>query len=144
MTTRARSNEYRLTTVCVDSYENGVFSGRIYNPYLETGKEFRSLIQFLSELEQTLDAMDFPKSFTATRTFAASPKWEMGSTEAGGKTGELATFAVRIFFRQNASWQGSVSWLEGGKEQSFRSALELIFLMDSALKSGRTGRIKQA
>ena len=46
------------------------------------------------------------------------------------------TFAVRILFRQNASWQGSVTWLEGNREESFRSVLELIFLMDSAL-SGR-------
>ena len=50
--------------------------------------------------------------------------------------GELATFAVRIIFRQNASWQGSVVWLEGEREESFRSALELVLLMDSALRGG--------
>lgn len=49
------------------------------------------------------------------------------------REGRCATFAVRVLFRQNASWQGSVSWLEGSREESFRSALELAFLMDSAL-----------
>ena len=48
-------------------------------------------------------------------------------------TGKLATFALRILFRQNASWQGSVTWLEGGQEQSFRSVLELVMLFSNAL-----------
>jgi hypothetical protein len=40
---------------------------------------------------------------------------------------------VRVLFRQNASWQGSLTWLEEGKEESFRSVLELLLLMHSAL-----------
>ena len=47
--------------------------------------------------------------------------------------GRLAPFIVRILFRQNASWQGSVVWVEGRQEERFRSALELVLLMDSAL-----------
>ena len=27
-------NEYRTTVVCVDAYEDGVLSGRLYNPAL--------------------------------------------------------------------------------------------------------------
>ncbi|NLW65775.1 MAG: hypothetical protein GXY26_06040, partial [Clostridiales bacterium] len=38
-------------------------------------------------------------------------------------------------FRQNASWQGVITWAEDRREESFRSALELVFLMDSALAS---------
>ena len=41
---------------------------------------------------------------------------------------------VRILFRQNASWQGTVLWSEGGQEERFRSALELALLLDSALE----------
>ena len=48
-------------------------------------------------------------------------------------TGEKATFFLKVLFRQNAGWQGSVTWLEGGQEQSFRSVLELLGLLDSAL-----------
>ncbi|MBQ3147093.1 MAG: hypothetical protein IJB91_05120 [Oscillospiraceae bacterium] len=51
------------------------------------------------------------------------------------RPGDLATFAVKILFRQNASWQGSVTWLEGKREQSFRSVLELILLMSTALET---------
>lgn len=133
MTTRAWGNEYRTTTVCIDTYEDGVLSGRFYNPYLEDGKEFRSLTQFLLEMDQALDKMDFPQSFTAKRTFHPSPGLKTGPPGPEYRAGKLATFAIRIIFRQNASWQGSVTWLEWEREESFRSALELIFLMDSAL-----------
>lgn len=133
MTTRAWGNEYRTTTVCIDSYENGVPTGRFYNPYLEGGRRFESLTQFLLEMEQALDAMEFPKAFSAVRSFAPLPDRRSPASGPDFCMGAIATFSVRIIFRQNASWQGSVFWQEGEREQSFRSALELIFLLDSAL-----------
>ena len=39
---------------------------------------------------------------------------------------------VRIQFRQNASWQGTVQWLEGKKTLPFRSMLELVHLLREA------------
>jgi len=135
MTVRAWGDEYRTTTVCVDSYENCILSGRFYNSYLESGKEFESLTQFLLYMEQSLDSMDFPKAFTTTRTFAPLPSLTSASINIEEKLGKLATFKIKVLFRQSASWQGSITWLEGKMEQSFRSALEMIFLIDSALKS---------
>lgn len=43
------------------------------------------------------------------------------------------TFIVKVLDRQNATWQGSVTWVEERKEQHFRSALELLKLIDGAL-----------
>ena len=43
------------------------------------------------------------------------------------------TFVVKILDRQNATWQGSVTWLEEQKVQFFRSALELMKMIDGAL-----------
>lgn len=40
------------------------------------------------------------------------------------------TFVIKIQCQQNASWQGTIRWLEGSKEKSFRSALEMLKLMD--------------
>ena len=51
------------------------------------------------------------------------------------KKGEKSTFIVEIKYRENATWQGTVKWVEGGREQNFRSALELIKLIDSAEKN---------
>ena len=86
------------------------------------------------KMEELLDKMNFPQSFTEPRSFSqpqeslthAPPKGEVQS-------GKCGTFAVRVYFRQNASWQGSVSWLEGDREERFRSVLELAFLLNSAL-----------
>ncbi len=132
---RLCSEEYRTTTICIDSYENAILSGRIYNSYLKTGKRFQSGTQFLLEMEQMLNRMNFPAAYSATRTFSAPPEYEAGLPSALPPDGMIATFFIRILFRQNASWQGSVSWLEGRQEQSFRSVLELLLLMDSALRA---------
>lgn len=121
--------------VCIDSYHNAELVGRFYNPYLSEGKSFHSLAQFLVSMEETLDRMDFPKAFTAVRTFVPSPKArDTGPPDIQKQAGRLATFKIRILFRQNASWQGSIIWQEGRQEQSFRSVLELILLMDTAME----------
>ena len=134
MIKRAWGEEYRTTTVCIDSYQDGAMKGRFYNPYLEGGRGFDNLTQFLFHMEQTLDLMDFPKAFTAIRTFVPPPKvGTTGPPDDQWQTGKLATFKLRILFRQNASWQGSITWQEGRREQSFRSVLELILLMNTAI-----------
>lgn len=43
------------------------------------------------------------------------------------------TFIVKITHTQNATWQGTVTWTDSEKTQMFRSALELIRLIDSAV-----------
>ena len=129
------SEEYRTTLVCVDSYHKGVPQGRFYNPYMEAEQTFQSLTQFLQGMEKILEMMDFPKAFTATRTFAPLPEHTTGPPLSQPAPGNQATFAIKILFRQNASWQGSITWLEGKREQSFRSVLELILLMSTALET---------
>lgn len=134
MSAKVLGEEYRTIYVCIDGYRDGILSGRFFNPLLKTGKSFQCLSQFLLEVEETLDHMDFPKAYTTPRTFGSKQMSQGQQSEAESAVGLLATFAVRILFRQNASWQGSVTWLEGKQEQSFRSALELILLISSALE----------
>lgn len=54
-------------------------------------------------------------------------------------TKERGTFVVRILNTQNATWQGTVTWACEGETKSFRSALELIRLLDSTLQTDREG-----
>ena len=42
-------------------------------------------------------------------------------------------FLVRIQYQQHASWQGTIQWLDNRKTLPFRSALELLLLMEEAL-----------
>ena len=96
-------------------------------------------MQFLLTMEDLLDKLQFPQSFTARRSFQAQPEPSVPfPPESESHTGKTATFSVRVIFRQNASWQGSVTWLEKRKEENFRSALELVLLMHSATSNGDT------
>lgn len=48
------------------------------------------------------------------------------------KTTQL--FVIHVSHCDNATWQGEVTWAEANKKKSFRSALELIRLIDGALE----------
>ena len=126
---------YRSTCLCVDSYERGEMKGRWYNPGLEGGgRAFESLAQFLTGAEALFDGANFPQSYTAKRVFAPSPEVDPGENpDPEPRMGKQGTFLIRLLFRQHASWQGSVTWVEGRGEQAFRSVLELVLLIDSAL-----------
>jgi hypothetical protein len=47
--------------------------------------------------------------------------------------GTQGTFVIRILNQQNATWQGVVTRVDKKEERPFRSLLELIKLIDSAL-----------
>jgi len=123
------------TLVCVDSYDRGILSGRIDSGYFY-GEPFESLTQFLLKMEEELEDRQRPQSYTVPRTFSSQlmPP-ESGVIPASVRKGAKATFDLRILFRQHTSWQGVVRWQEQRQEQSFRSFLELILLMDSAMRA---------
>jgi hypothetical protein len=52
-----------------------------------------------------------------------------------------STFLVKILYTQHNSIQGTVQWIDQEETVCFRSLLELIILMEDALKKGekRTG-----
>ena len=132
MTERALRNEYRTTQVCVDDLQDGRFRGRLYNPFWKGCIPFNGVTEFLARMEEQLDLMQFPQSFTARRTFAEvkeKPPVPQGPLEM--RRGEEATFYLRVFFRQNSSWQGDIKWVEAGKKESFRSVLELLMMMSA-------------
>ena len=54
------------------------------------------------------------------------------------------SFIINILQQQNASWQGTITWVDENKTQNFRSALELIRLIDSTLDGETTLDWKEA
>ena len=49
---------------------------------------------------------------------------------------DKATFVIQVQFRRNATWRGTIQWVDQNKRQSFRSTLEMIRLIDEALEDG--------
>ena len=125
----------RKTTLCIDTYDGARMQGRLFGA--DMAEEcFESFIQFLVKMDMILEEMQAPQSYTSARTF--SPflvPLESNRVPGGYPKGECATFELQILFRQHTTWQGILVWKEGKQEQSFRSVLELAFLLDSALRS---------
>lgn len=128
------ASDQRKNLICIDSYEDGVPKGRFFDDTYDC-IPFKSLSQFLLRMEQVLNDKQLPQSYTTPRTFASRSPEDLGETDLGVRRGRLATFEIRVLFRQSSSWQGSIRWNEKDMEQSFRSVMELIVLMDSALTS---------
>ncbi|MFV0401932.1 MAG: hypothetical protein ACK5LX_15130 [Oscillospiraceae bacterium] len=61
----------------------------------------------------------------------------MNDNKSNGEQGSKETFVVQIQFQDNATWQGSITWARKGQEVRFRSMLEMIKLMDDALRDDR-------
>ena len=119
----------------MDRYDNGVPQGQLYLPG-QGGERFESLSQLLLRAERLLNQEGGVQSFTTPRIFALAKPLPPAPCDVGELTrGSAATFEMRVLFRQNASWQGELLWLEKNTRQSFRSVLELITLMDSALRT---------
>ena len=98
-------HEMKRSLIRVYSYRNKEIRGTLQNPYFEEEPYFE-------------------------RAAAGAPR---PAPEALGEQKPLATFQLSVLFRQNASWQGSLTWLERAEEARFRSVLELVGLLDSAL-----------
>jgi len=131
-------NEGRYFMVCVDSYEDQLLEGRLRNIALGSERRFGNMMQLILSIEGTLDATEFPQSFTGARRFwkeASADRNPLPAAEGLPKEppGLLGTFGIKIVFRQNASWQGILTWIEKGRKENFRSVLELMLLLDSAL-----------
>lgn len=124
----------RKLLVCVDDYCDGVLKGRAYDACKDMC-EFESLSQFLIKIESFLEHKQRPQAYTSKRSFTSLVyAHEETSAPSQFRKGAKATFEMQVLFRQYSSWQGVLIWKERDAEQSFRSVLELIFLLDSALR----------
>ncbi|MBQ7796629.1 MAG: hypothetical protein IJ374_08745 [Lachnospiraceae bacterium] len=121
--------------IYIDSYENGVPVGQYHNPCREESGQFQSMTQLLLKVEQSLDVENIPQSFNKVRTFfPLTGYWLDVPADVRPRMGKMSTFVVQILFRRNASWQGTITWLDKKQTQNFRSVMELIVLMNSALE----------
>ena len=51
--------------------------------------------------------------------------------------GNKGTFIIKVDHCQNETWQGRVIWADENKTDYFRSTLELIQMIDGAIKNGQ-------
>ena len=125
----------------VISVNNATWQGKA--EHVESGQVycFKSFLELLNQIHHKLEALGYPQSDTQLRSWGEStlsivPKetepqqaQEMENPEASGGS----TFLVRIMYRQNTTWQGTVQSLDKKQIMPFRSLLELTMLIDEAV-----------
>lgn len=130
-----------LAVICIDTVKAESFLGRLYHKYHEDSIKFYDIGQLLPELDRLCDQSGYPQKATVDRTFrkqgfSASRKEALQVADVDqilNQSGGLATFVVHIKYRQHSTWQGEVVWAEKNQKQTFRSALELMKLIDGAI-----------
>lgn len=135
--------------LCIDSTAGFEWDGRLYHPSFTAPVTFHGICPLLFAIEQLMNEIKFPLPDVTLRTFhkqaTAQQLQEQPLKESACRMnddifkeelGEKGTFIVQVQFRQNATWQGVLSWTEEKKTMPFRSALELLTLMNDALEHG--------
>ncbi len=133
-----------MYTVCVDSYDNQNIKGSFINNYYSEEILYNSTVELLFKMEDLMNKIGSPKKYEKDRSFICDEKENDINNELPinrfkqsngfneyNKKGKVATFYIKVRFRQNSSWQGSITWFEGGKTKDFRSVFELLKIMNS-------------
>ncbi len=131
-----------FVNVCIDEQNEGELAGRFFHCYDKEPIKFAHFLEMFSRMEELFETIRYPqakvydRSFTGEReTLSAKeklqPVWQ--SRAFGTERGRCATFYVVVKGRDHASWQGDIVWVEQEVSKSFRSARELLILMDQAL-----------
>lgn len=144
-----------IVNLCLDRWSEKVQSGNLYHIYTREPVAFSSLFEAVNRMEELYDAISFPQASSRLRSFLVDRRIrpydskedirvskpagdEVREVESFDKViehrGTQATFLIRVMYRQHASWQGEVTWVERQKKEYFRSALELIRLLDGTFK----------
>lgn len=127
--------EMRHLQICIDSYRRGEPAGRIYSGISQNACRFESVMPLLHLIEDLLDRETSLERFEENRSLHTASMAPLAGVwqSAERRPGRLVTFALQIHFRQNATWQGEIIWLEKQRAAYFRSALEMLFIMDGVL-----------
>lgn len=126
--------------LCVDYYRDEKINGRIYHRYQTEPIRIGGMLEAVFEIDAFFDRLGYPFPGTESHYFIKHEKTQrikmtrkLSDEEMLKNNGEQGTFIIRVEQRQHSSWQGRVTWVEEGKTENFRSALELLKMIDGAL-----------
>ncbi len=101
---------------------------------------FTGMSELVERMDLCLDEQRLVPSTMRMRTFVndrgatdRNPREEGVSVSKADKAFGPPTFVVHVQFRQNATWQGTIAWLEGEQEANFRSTMEMLHLMEGVV-----------
>lgn len=133
---RSRISEFTLSLHRNDGSD---LCGVVRHNISENRWLFNSLFELIRILNNAMEYLSFPQAGMVIRTWhgtqrpPVSPE-QLKYNHAGIQMLSMekearATVVICFQYRQNASWQGTIRWLDAGRTQHFRSALEMILLL---------------
>lgn len=132
---------YKVLITLQMSDPHTVLGFRVVN--LMTGYQVRSNAPWdlVRAIEDDIMASKFPQNQTHYRTWGAGApalislrERKAEALETKAENTKTLTFIVKVLYYQNATWQGSVQWLEGRQARQYRSVNELLRLMGEAVE----------
>lgn len=135
-----RLEESICTSIRNSDVVNHYSNGRIYHRYQTEPIRVGGMTEAIFEIDAFFDRLGYPFPGTESHYFIKHEKKQrikmarkLSDEEMLKNNGEKGTFIIRVEQRQHSSWQGRVTWVEEGKTENFRSALELLKMIDGAL-----------
>lgn len=128
--------------LCVSQSDSGTIEGYLYHGYSASGIHFCGYEEIIRIAEDFFNELGFPHKGTGDRDIKGRThnyqKKEgmirvMKDEELLQQHGDMGTFIIRVQHRQHSSWQGRVTYIEEDRTVYFRSALELIKIIDGTL-----------
>lgn len=132
--------------LAVDGKDLRGIIGRVYHAYSEEAIPIVSFEEVIHIAEKLFNDLGYPQMTTNDREFDGRSysyrKKEEMVRVMDDKTlleqqGDLGTFIIRVQHRQHSSWQGKVTWIEENETVNFRSALELMKMIDHVLEENK-------
>ena len=127
----------KTSVIKIYTYTDRCPVGTLSNPGFKNDLVFKSAMELLRIVDELQDEMNFPQKSMSTRKFSDDSTTIISRPSEGleqfADMTPAASFKLSVLFRQNASWQGSISWIEKNLSTEFRSALEMMFLIDNVL-----------
>jgi len=128
---------------------DGSLRGELQSIYFKKPFKFTSLVRMIEKMEKTFDTKGFPEKYMLPRSFSdAKPVRHRRGTdlietvkEAEIPTMQMTpgdtrcTFEISVRYRENAEWQGRITWLEENRTLEFKSVLEMLKLINDATEN---------
>lgn len=118
------------------------FCGTLYNEYYGFVLEFQGIRQLLVRLDDFFDYVGFPQATHEIRSFEENPSRKEMKLPQGIRNvtkeemaDKEATLILHVQFRQNSTWQGTITAIAENQPKRFRSELEMINLISGVITS---------
>ncbi len=124
--------------IMADVFSQQEVSFRLLCMPLGEGVRVYSLGEIARVIESILNENKLIKSTFDLRSFFTKNNYAKGEKLMGEElnnnaAGNLGTFIVKVKYRQNATFQGTIQWVEENRMLNFRSDFEMLKLINEAL-----------